>query len=504
MPNPPSPTPARISLDPDRVVGPLSPLLFGGFVEHLGRCVYGGVYDPGSPHADAQGFRTDVLAALADMNLATIRYPGGNYVSGADWRDGVGPREHRPRRRELAWQSVETNQFGLNEFVTLCRRLKCEPMLGLNFGTQDLADASDLVEYCNAPRGTRLADRRALHGFPDPHGVKYWCLGNEMDGPWQIGQMDAHHYGRKALECAKIIKWHTPDAKTIVCGSSGPGMATFPEWDRVVLEQAWEKSDYLAMHHYADNWAGDTPSFLATSVALEEHLAVTEATMRYVKAKLRSRHDVRISWDEWNVWYKDRDGDGKWQEAPHLCEEVYNLEDALVVAQWLSLFLRHADTVHITCIAQVVNVIAPLLTTRDKLLKQSTWYPFHLFAKYARGVSLSPHVVSPKYVTKKYGDQPLLDASATADPGTGRLSLFVVNRSTTDNLPLEVRLPGLTGGLTQFQEVHQLAGRDPKAANSFDKPDLIVPQALRPVAIQNGAARLLLPPLSFTVLSGTP
>jgi alpha-N-arabinofuranosidase len=315
--------------------------------------------------------------------------------------------------------------------------------------------------------------------------------------------MDASHYGKKALEAGKIIKWHSPDAKTIVCGSSAPDMPTYPDWDRTVLETAWEKSDYLAMHHYVGNPENDTPSFLATSAHLEDHLATTEATLRYVKSKLRSKHDVHISWDEWNVWYKDRDGNGHWTEAPHLCEEVYNLEDALVVAQWLSLFLRHANTVHITCIAQVVNVIAPMLTNDEKLLKQSTWYPFHLFSKYARGTSLSPHVSSPTYNTKKYGDQPLLDASATLDPTTNRLSIFVVNRSSTDNLPLEIRLPD-QDKLSQFSEVHQLAGRDPKAANSFDNPTLLVPQKLRPLPIQNNSARLLLPPLSFTVLSATP
>lgn len=495
-------TPARLTLYPDHSIAPLSPLLFGGFIEHLGRCVYGGLYDPSSPHADRDGLRTDVLAALADLNLACLRYPGGNYVSGHDWRDSVGPREHRPRRRELAWSSIESNQFGLNEFLSLCKRLKSQPMLGLNFGTASLADASDLVEYCNAPQGTKYADLRALHGHPDPHNVKLWCLGNEMDGPWQIGQMDAAQYAKRALETAKIIKWHSPGAKTIVCGSSGPGMPTFPDWDRTVLETAWDKADYLSMHNYADNFANDTPSFLAYGVALEDHLKTIEATLRYVKAKLRSKHDVHISWDEWNVWYKDRNGDGKWTEAPHLCEEVYNLEDALVVAQWLNLFLRHADTVHITCLAQVVNVIAPLLTTPDKLLKQSTYYPLRLVTQYARGLSLAPHLSSPTCDTKKYGPQPLLDASATLDPETSRLSIFLVNRSTTDNLPLELRLPDQPN-LTQFQEVHQLAGRDPKASNSFENPNTIVPQKLRPLPVKDSGARLLLPPLSFTVLSTT-
>jgi alpha-N-arabinofuranosidase len=257
------------------------------------------------------------------------------------------------------------------------------------------------------------------------------------------------------------------------------------------------------MHNYADNYANDTPSFLACPVALESHIQTVEATLRYVKAKLRSKKDIHISWDEWNVWYKNRDGDGQWTQAPHLCEEIYNLEDALVVAQWLNLFLRHADTLKITCLAQVVNAISPLLTTPDQLLKQSTYYPIALFTQYARGTSLHPHLSSPTCPTHPFGDQPLLDAGATLDPATNRLGIFLVNRSTTDNLPVEIRLPG-QDKLTQFQDVIQLSGRDPKAANSFDNPHLITPQKIRPLPIQNNTAKLLLRPLSFTTLSAIP
>jgi alpha-L-arabinofuranosidase len=491
---------ARIVLDADRAVGEISPLLFGGFVEHLGRCVYGGIYDPDSPLSDERGFRTDVLAALKDMRLTTVRYPGGNFVSGYDWRDGVGPRDRRPRRRDLAWQSIETNQFGTDEFMQWCRALGAEPMMGLNFGTGTIQDAADLVEYCNAPVGTEYADRRARNGHPQPYGVKYWCLGNEMDGPWQMGALSAQEYGRKAREAGKLMKWHDRSIRTILCGSSNATIATFPEWDRVALEEAWEQTDYLALHNYATNWENDTPSYLAYAVELEHQVDTLSAILRYVKAKRRSKHDVSLSWDEWNVWYKDRRGDGKWAEAPHLCEEVYNLEDALVVAQWMSVMLRRCDVLKIACIAQVVNVIAPMLTTRDGLLKQSTYYPFVLFAQHASGVALNPLVACPRYETKRFGDAPLLDVSATHDPATGRGAVFIVNRSLGKTLPTEITWRGGTPP-RRVTAVHRISGIDPKAANSFERPGAVVPEEVETPGLDSGIARLDVPPLSFTVLA---
>jgi alpha-N-arabinofuranosidase len=490
---------AQVALDTNRTIGEISPLLFGGFAEHMGRCIYGGIYDPQSPHADERGYREDVLAALKNCNLTVLRYPGGNFVSNYNWRDGVGPRERRPRRRELAWQQIETNQFGTDEFLDYCKRLGCQPMLGLNFGTGNIrAAAADLVEYCNAQAGTELADLRAKNGHPDPYGVKYWCLGNEMDGPWQMGALSAEQYGLKAREAAKLMRWQDPSIKTILCGSSGPGMKTYPEWDRVALEIAWEQSDYLALHNYATNYENDTPGYLGYAAELESQVDTLAATLRYVKAKLRSTHDVYLSWDEWNVWYKDRSGQGGWTEAPHLSEEVYNLEDALVVAQWLSVFLRKCDVVKIGCLAQIVNTISPILTTQDGLLKQSTYYPFELFSRYAKGLSLDAAVTCPRYETKRFGDVPVLDVSATFDPATGKGALFIVNRSLAKTLPTTIHWQGhLPERVTAMR---QLSGIDPKAANSFAQPDALVPEELTPPLVNGGATSLMLPPLSFTVL----
>lgn len=466
----------------------------------MGRCVYGGMYDPDSPRTNSVGFRTDVIEALREMGMTLLRYPGGNFVCTYNWKDGVGPRKNRPSRRELAWRQVEHNDFGLDEFIDYCREIPCEPLLSVNLSTGDLKSLSELVEYCNAPAGTYWADQRIANGHRQPHDVRYWCLGNEVDGPWQIGQTDAVTYGHLAREAGKIIKRHDEKNQTILCGSSAPFLPTYPAWDRTVLDIAWEYSDFIAMHHYATNDENDTPSFLAYGAGLEKHIDTIAAILREVKEKKKSKHDVKISWDEWNVWYKNRIVDGQWQPAPHLCEETYNLEDVLVVAQWLNLFLRKCDVLKIACLAQIVNVIAPLKTTTDGLLKETTFYPLVLFAKYAKGVALDVQTESPSYATKKFGDAPLLDCSAAFDGESGRLSVFLVNRSVSDVLPVKIGCGGIE--LKAFDENWQIAGRDPKAVNSFEKPGNIVPHSLGAIPVTDGETKMVLPPLSMTVLSG--
>jgi alpha-L-arabinofuranosidase len=489
---------ARVTLDNERTIGAISPLLFGGFAEHMGRCIYGGLYDPGSPQADAQGFRRDVQAALRELRLSILRYPGGNMLSGYDWRDGVGPQAQRPRRRELAWQSTETNQFGTDEFIAYCRAMDILPMLGVNLGTGTVEDASALVEYCNAPVGTRYADLRAANGNPEPYGVEYWCVGNEMDGPWQIGQLSAEDYGKKAREVAKVMRLQDPSLKLVACGSSNTTMATYPEWDRVVLESCWEQVDYLAMHYYATNYDNDTASYLALAAQFESHVDTLAGLLRYVKAKRRSKHDVWLSWDEWNVWYKDRSGKGGWREAPPLSEEVYNLEDALVVAQWLNVFLRRCDVLHMACLAQVVNTISPLTVRGEQLLKQPTFYPIALVAQHAAGQALEPLVSAPEYDTKLFGAMPLLDVSASYDEAAGRGAVFLVNRSQTEAVTTELVWRGAAPG--RATAIHQVAGTDPKAINTFERPDAIVSRELGSEAVSDGKLTLKLPPLSFTAV----
>lgn len=490
--------PAQIFLDTNRVISPISPLVFSGFLEHMGRAVYEGIYDPASPLADERGFRKDVLEVLREINYRSIRYPGGNFLSGYRWTDGVGPREQRPRRRDLAWQSIETNQFGTDEFMQFCQAIGAAPMLGVNLGTGSIQEAADLVEYCNAPVGTQYADMRAANGHPEPYGVKLWCLGNEMDGPWQIGHLDAVAYAKKAREAAKMMRLHDPSIQLVSCGSSSTWMPTYPEWDRIVLEGCWDVVDFHSMHYYARNDENDTPSYLALSAEFEAYVDTLSGVLRYVQALQRSNHRVYLSWDEWNVWYKDTSGNGQWTEAPHLSEEVYNLEDALVVAQWLNVFLRRADILKIACVAQIVNTISPIHTTPDGLLKHTTYYPILLFSKLASGLSLDVAVNAPLYTTNKFGDMPVLDVSASYDPSTKTGAVFIVNRSLSESVPVE--LIWQDGVPNQICGAHQLSGTDPKAYNSFANPQNIAVHSVPKPVLDDKRASLVLPPLSFTVL----
>jgi alpha-N-arabinofuranosidase len=447
------------------------------------------------------------MAALREQRYTLMRYPGGNFLSGYDWLDGVGTREQRPTRRDLAWMSIESNQFGTNEFMQFCKKIDAQPMLGVNLGTGSIQQAGNLVEYCNAPTGSAWSDLRASHGYAQPHAVKYWCLGNEMDGPWQIGHLDMHAYADKALEAAKIMKWHDPTIQTIVCGSSNNAMPTYPEWDRVVLEHTWDKVDYLSMHYYAKDWidrnnreAGiDTGSFLALPIELDDFVKTLAGTLRYVKAKCRSAHDVYLSWDEWNVWCKDFTMDGKWQHAPHLIEEKYTLADALVVAQWLGVFLRNCDVLKIACIAQIVNIIAPLLTTRDGLLKQTTFYPFKMVSTLARGVSLNVNVSAPHFETQRFGAAPLVDAFATHDAAHDQQALFVTNRSQTDEIVIECHWQN--GAPNAVREIWQVSGNDAQTTNTWEQPNVIIARAIRKPQIKENTLKLKLPPMSFTSIA---
>lgn len=492
---------SRIYIDTNRVISAISPLLFSGFAEHMGRCIYEGIYDPASPHADENGLRKDVMAALRELNFRAMRYPGGNFLSGYRWEDGVGPRDQRPRRRDLAWQSTETNQFGTNEFMAFCKEVNTQPMMAVNMGTASIQDAANLVEYCNASSGSKYADMRVAHGHRDPYNVRYWCIGNEMDGPWQIGHLDVVEYGKKAREAAKMMRWHDPEIELVLCGSSNAKMPTYPEWDRVALELCWDRVNYHSMHYYANNHDNDTSSYLALSAEFEDFVDTLSGVLRYVKAKNRSKHDVYLSWDEWNVWYKatlQHDVQGQWTEAPHLIEEVYNLEDALVAAQWMNVFLRKSDVLKIACLAQIVNVIAPILTTRDSMLKQSIYYPFMLFSRLASGNALDVAVKTPIYTTAKFGDMPVLDVSSSHDAASGTNSIFIVNRSQTESIPVDLYWQDVRP--KAIKSVHQLAGTDPKAANDYDNPNRVTAVAVPAPDIRDDCTTMLLPPLSFTAI----
>jgi alpha-N-arabinofuranosidase len=488
---------ATLTLDTQFHVGEIDPRIFSGFLEHLGRAVYEGVYDPGSPLSDSNGFRQDVLAALRRLRMPLMRYPGGNFVSAYDWTDGIGPRDQRPRRPEFAWKSIETNTFGTDEFMHWCKEAQTAPMMAVNLGTKGPTEAGALLEYCNFPVGTYWADKRAANGHPEPYGVKTWCLGNEMDGPWQAGHVPAAEYALRADQAAKLMRGLDSSIELVACGSSGRGMATYLDYDRVTLEYCWNDVHYISAHRYSANHQNDTPWFLAEGVEIERIIEDYAGLFDYVRGLKRSDKRIYLSFDEWNVWYKARSGDGKWAEAPHLLEEVYNLEDALVAAQYLNAFIRRADVVKIACIAQIVNVIAPLLTKSDGLLVQSIYYPFQLMAEHTRGKSLRPVLDSPLVKSGARGEAPVLDVSASlADDGS--LAVFVVNRSTTDATDLHVRLSDAK--VTEILGLDVLSGTDPKAANTWEQPNLVAPTPGSAQLTDGGGISLSIPALGFAAL----
>lgn len=482
------------------VVDKVDPRVFGGFLEHLGRAVYGGVYDPQSKHAEADGCRKDVLDALRRLDFTAMRYPGGNFVSGYHWEDAVGPRESRPVTRDLAWHSLDSNQFGPNEFVELCRKMDWTPMLAVNLGTGTPEEARNWLEYCNAPAGTKWSNLRVAHGYQDPHDVLLWSLGNEMDGPWQIGHMPAEQYAILARQTARLMKMCDPRIEVVACGSCGPELPTFMDWDRTVLETFNGDLDFLSIHSYVGNIANDTPEFLAVTKGVDRQIEATDAACRAAMYKKRSHKRAYISFDEYNVWYRARDGahmDGADKFAPPLLEEVYNLEDALIVACYLNTFIRHADSVKIANIAQIVNVIAPILTRGDDMVLQTIFYPFEIFSKRRSGTSLQVVVDGPGYETKKFGQVQFIDASAILNGDL--LNVFLVNRDLESPMDVEVKVGNAS--VTRRVSGEIVTGPDPKLVNDFDHPKMVTTCPHDEVCFKDGVAVIHLPPLS--VYAGT-
>ncbi len=417
----------KVYVDSRRTLAALDRNLFGSFLEHLGRAIYEGIYDPGSKLSDANGFRKDVMDEVRHLGVPIIRYPGGNFVSGYNWLDGVGPKQDRPRVLDKAWNATNTNQFGTNEFMAWCKAVGADPLMGLNLGTGTAEQAAALVEYCNVEKGTQWSDLRRKHGFAEPYKVKHWCLGNEMDGPWQIGHMTATEYGLKAQDAARQMHAVDPSLQLIACGSSGPFMPTYLEWDREVLEQCYEYVDALSLHRYIGNTPAETGSdsskYLAMNLSMEKQIAETIAVCDLVQGHKRSPKKLWLSFDEWNVWYRARSGDavnGHGQEAPHLLEEVYNLEDALLVGGILNSLIRHADRVKLACLAQLINVIAPIMTNPSGMFRQTIFYPYSWALQFARGSVLNLLVESPTYEVSGMGQVPYLDVAGTVSADDGK------------------------------------------------------------------------------------
>jgi alpha-N-arabinofuranosidase len=508
----------RVTIDSGRQIAPISPRLFGSFLEHLGRAIYEGIYDPKSKFADADGFRTDVIKEVHDLGVPIIRYPGGNFVSGYHWLDGVGPKKNRPTVLDRAWNTMEPNQFGTDEFIEWTRKVGTEPLFGLNFGTGTAEDAAALVEYCNVPGGTKWSELRRSYGHEQPYNVKYWCVGNEMDGPWQIGHMNAQDYGMKAADAARQMRVVDPTVKLIACGSSGPFQPTYIEWDLAVLEQCYDVVDGISLHRYFGNdseTGGDSEKYVAMNLSMDRQIQEIVDVCDTVRAQKRVEKQLFLSFDEWNVWYRARSGDavdGHRKFAPHLLEEQYNLEDALVVGGLANSLIRHSDRVKVSCLAQLVNVIAPIMTDENGILQQTIYYPYAWALKYGRGKALSVVPEGPGYEVDSlgapveaggvpipgFGKVNYLDVVATLDEDNKTANFLVLNRDLQNEQELEINWHDLTpSGVNAFETI---TGDDLKALNTFADPKKVVPQKVEGPKVGTRMS-VKFPARSYSVLS---
>ena len=436
---------AKMTIDKAFKIAPVDKRIYGSFIEHLGRAVYDGLYQPGHDLSNSEGFRKDVIDMVKELNVPVIRYPGGNFVSNFYWEDSVGPTEKRPNRLELAWRSMETNEIGVNEFAKWVESANSSLMMAVNLGTRGIADACNLLEYCNHPSGTKYSDLRIKHGVKEPHDIKLWCLGNEMDGPWQIGHKTMEEYGRLAEETAKAMRLIDPDIELVSCGSSSKDMATFPEWEAVTLSHTYEYVDYVSMHQYYGNAGDDSNDYLAASDDMDAFIKSVISTCDYIKAKKRSHKNMYISFDEWNVWFHSNQEDNDimekrpWQKAPSLLEDIYTFEDALLVGLMLITLIKHADRVKIACLAQLVNVIAPIMTEAGggTAWKQTIFYPFMHASKYGRGTALFSIIDTPKHETKNHGEITDIESVVVHNEEKEELTIFAVNRNLKEDLILE-------------------------------------------------------------------
>ncbi len=495
---------ARMIMDKDFAIATIDKRIYGSFIEHLGRAVYGGIYEPGHPTADHNGFRRDVAELVRKLGVPVVRYPGGNFVSGFNWEDSVGPRDLRPKRLDLAWFTTETNEVGLHEFADWAKQVDSEVMYAVNLGTRGPDEARNVVEYANHASGSYFSDMRIRNGRKDPFGIKLWCLGNEMDGPWQICHKTAYEYGRVANEAAKLMKWVDPSIEVVACGSSSREMKTYGEWEYEMLGECYDEIDYVSLHRYYGNKENDTPAFLARSVELDHFIREVASICDAVGAKKHSKKKLGLSFDEWNVWYHSNEQDqeiykaDKWNRALPLLEDVYNFEDALLVGSMLITFLRNADRVKIACMAQLVNVIAPIMTRNGGgAWAQTIYWPLMQASLYGRGTALRPVVDSPVYDCRDFSDVPLLDATATLGDD-GSVTLFAVNRDLNEDIALNVDLRGF-GGL-RVVEHSVLHHDDLKAVNTETAPDTVSPKAGEGGTMDSGKLTVRIPSKSWNVI----
>ena len=482
---------ASVTVSADFVLSDIDRRIFGNFIEQMGRQVYGGIWEPGHPTADEHGFRHDVIDLVRELGVTIVRYPGGNILSGYNWKDGIGPREERPRTLDLSRYIIETHKVGTNEFIDWCRVAGIEPMLAINLESQGFQSALDYVEYCNHKGGSRWSDLRISHGYKEPHGVQVWCLGNEPDGWWQIGAHSAQSYARLATEVAKGIKWIDPNAQLTLAPSAARRMPHYGDWERIVLEDAYDYVDFICPHMYFKDDYDDTAEYLAWADQMDGYIKEIVAMCDAVAGKKRSSKRIMISFDEWNIgarWpiEEKKAPRGEWPERISIIEESYTVEDMLLIGGAMQALLNNADRVKCACFAQLVNCIAPIMTVDGgPAWRQTIFWPLSLASKYGHGQVLRQVVDSPSYEARTWHDVPYLLSTVINDPATGRTVIFAANRHLDEPMDLTVALKGL-GADRRIAETYELANPDLKAVNTADNPDNIVPVRVEEATIVRG------------------
>lgn len=497
---------ASVTAHRDFTISKIDDRVYSAFLEHLGRAIYTGIYEPDHPTADKNGMRGDVIDLVRDLNIPYVRYPGGNFVSAYNWEDGIGPRENRPTRLDLAWHTSDSNAVGVHEFMDWCDTVGTKPMLAINLGSRGLDEARNYVEYVNGPLGSYWGDLRKKNGRAEPWNVDLWCLGNEMDGPWQVGHKTAEEYGRLANETAKTLRAFDKKLGLVVCGSSNSDMKTYPEWERIVLEHTYDSVDHISLHMYFANRAKNTQNYLALNHKLDRYISTVEGTINLVKANKRSKRDVTISFDEWNVWYhsnaQDRailEGNEGWPHAPRLLEDIYNFEDVLQVGCILNTFIRKSNVVKIACIAQLVNVIAPIMTEPGGAAwRQTIYYPYYFASIFGRGTALNLAVKCPGYDADVADNVPWVDIAGTHDEEAGTVTFFAVNRHATEEITTEVSLLGF--GDMAVSDHHVMTHSALEAVNSLTNQTNVTPKRGTGAEVKDGTLTLRLKPHSYTMI----
>jgi alpha-N-arabinofuranosidase len=499
---------ATVTAHKDYTISEIDDRVYSAFLEHLGRAIYTGIYEPDHKTADKNGMRGDVAKLVKDLNIPLVRYPGGNFVSAYNWEDGIGPQKDRPTRLDLAWHTSDSNAVGVHEFAQWCETAGTEMMLAINLGSRGIEDARKFVEYVNAPTGSYWGDLRKKNGRAKPWNVKHWCLGNEMDGPWQVGHKTADEYGRLAYETAKMLRMFDKSLELIVCGSSNSDMKTYPEWERVVLDHTYEAVDHISLHMYFANRENNTANYLALNHKLDRYIGAVASILNFTKANKRSKRNVYISFDEWNVWYhsnkQDRailDGASGWPHQPRLLEDIYNFEDVLQVGLILNTFIRRSDVVKIACIAQLVNVIAPIMTEPGGAAwRQTIYYPYYFASIYGRGTALQLNVSSPGYDSIHDDNVPYVDVSGVHNEGEKTLTFFAVNRNGTEKADVKITLENFKTAGAAVIDHQVMTHADLRAVNDLKNQNAVAPKKGKGAKLADGVLSVSLPPYSYQMI----